>query len=418
MDQNIFIRQDRAEHYEFQLQVNGLPTDEIAVRFVLHSDPFMITIPCTRVKGDTWSVELPKMPFLEATTYQFVIEAVVEGHYFEAFRGSVTVAKSPEVYVRNSDAQVKLRNRDFTAAPSAKPATEPEETKVTAAAEEKSDTQSDTSTIPEPSSDRFKEILDKIKNSAKNAEKEEASDATEEETIDVEKQAVEDAEEKQEEEIEQEETETVKDAEEQVDKAAEKEKSNDKKDKKKESKKEKKTDTNKGKTKSDEKAKKVKEILDNLDKTTLVAEQPAVADPFANARKAADELLSKPESTPATDIQLEDTNTAPAKKTADRDKVKELINETRREREERKQREELRRQRLAEQHQQKQREEEEARQAAEQKKKDEESALLEARKQQESERDKKARQVLESIKKQPHDDKPRVKFQKGETIVK
>lgn len=179
MDQNIHIRQDTTETYEFQIAVSGLNASDMQARFVIHSDPFLMSFPCEHKTKETWTVELPKMAFIDPTTYTFTIEVMVDGYFFEAHRGSVTVVKSPEVYVKKSDSTVKIKNRSDNLPT---PATTSQQT--TKGKDEQPVIQPAADSVPEPKpvttskesgSDRFQEILNRIKQTTGTDEDEEKS---------------------------------------------------------------------------------------------------------------------------------------------------------------------------------------------------------------------------------------------------
>lgn len=154
MEHNIFITNSKAEHFDFDLEIKGLSGQDVSVRLVLHSDPFNMMFPATSLGEGKWTLEFPAMPFLEPSTYKFLIEAVVDGYYFPAHEGTMTVSKSPEVYVKKDDVTMKVRNKKVTVADT-EPATKPEEEKVKPA----------TTPQPAPSigDDKFKEIIDRLK---------------------------------------------------------------------------------------------------------------------------------------------------------------------------------------------------------------------------------------------------------------
>ncbi len=156
MENNVFIQSGKAEQFDFQLAVNGLSGQDVHVRFVLHSDPFHMMFPCVQSNGDNWSLQLPSMPWLEPSTYNFVIEVIADGYYFPAHEGTLTVSKSPEVYIKKSDATMKVRKGTSSTPLSI----------LNQPNEEKAD---EPIASPEPApvdkakADNFKEIIDRLK---------------------------------------------------------------------------------------------------------------------------------------------------------------------------------------------------------------------------------------------------------------
>ncbi len=169
MDNHVLLNNHIDNHFEFDLTVEGLKMDDIVVRFVIHAEPFNMVFLCEHLKGSMWFVDLPKMQYLEATTYSFVVEAIIDGYYFKAHSGALTVTKSPEVYVKTSESEMKVEGKTIpeekkkpetkiTLTPSIGPAANPvDPTPVTEVTQDE----------PKPSevvgSERIKEIIDRIK---------------------------------------------------------------------------------------------------------------------------------------------------------------------------------------------------------------------------------------------------------------
>jgi len=103
MDSNIILVNNKSQYFEFDLVVEGLDSADCKVRFTLYSNPYDISISCTPKGQDKWCFTIPPLPFMEITTYNFCISAVVDGYYFEAHKGILTLTKTPEVYVRGDD---------------------------------------------------------------------------------------------------------------------------------------------------------------------------------------------------------------------------------------------------------------------------------------------------------------------------
>lgn len=149
MDNNIFLQNSKGEQFDFELSVNGLSGADVHVRFVLKSDPFHMMFPCTHVSGDKWNLDLPAMPFLDVTTYNFVLEAIVDGYYFPAHEGTLTVTKSPEVYIKKADAEMKVTSSTA----SGQPPRSFDDAKADNQEEQKS----------EEKNDEFKKIINRLK---------------------------------------------------------------------------------------------------------------------------------------------------------------------------------------------------------------------------------------------------------------
>jgi DNA polymerase III gamma/tau subunit len=121
MSEQLIIVNSREHYFEFDLVVEGLDDSDAKVCFNILSQPFDMCFECKRVKPGKWGVDLPKMQYLVPTTYTFTVTAVITGYYFEAHRGEITVSKSPEIYVKREDMQMRVESR---AADAPKPVTE------------------------------------------------------------------------------------------------------------------------------------------------------------------------------------------------------------------------------------------------------------------------------------------------------
>lgn len=111
MDNHLLIVNNRSHYFEFDLTVEGLDDADAKVCFTILSKPFDMQFHCERVSGTRWGIELPKMGFMSPSTYTFTVTAVIDGYFFEAFRGNITVSKSHEVYVNKEDAVMKVESR-------------------------------------------------------------------------------------------------------------------------------------------------------------------------------------------------------------------------------------------------------------------------------------------------------------------
>lgn len=111
MDTNLNIVNNRTHYFEFDLVVEGLDDADAKVCFVILSQPFDMTFHCKRVGDNKWGLELPKLAFIEPTTYQVKITAVIDGYFFEAHRGTINITKSADVYVKTEDTKMKVESR-------------------------------------------------------------------------------------------------------------------------------------------------------------------------------------------------------------------------------------------------------------------------------------------------------------------
>lgn len=102
MDGIFSINNRKTNYFSFDLEIEGIDAKDAKPRFVIKYRPdYCLMFDCTHDDGDRWNVEIPELPFLERTTYNFVIEVIVDGYYFEGAKGTLNVVGTPEVYVRD-----------------------------------------------------------------------------------------------------------------------------------------------------------------------------------------------------------------------------------------------------------------------------------------------------------------------------
>lgn len=102
MDGIFSINNRKSNHFSFDLEIEGLDVNDVKPRFVIKYRPdYCLTFNCFHEDGDRWNVQIPELPFLERTTYNFVIEVIVDGYFFEGAKGTLNVVGTPEVYVRD-----------------------------------------------------------------------------------------------------------------------------------------------------------------------------------------------------------------------------------------------------------------------------------------------------------------------------
>lgn len=171
MDTNAIINSHVDNHFDFDLSVNGLKGENVVVRFVIEAEPFCMVFPCERKIDTKWSLHIPKLPGVEPATYRCYIEAMIDGYYFRPHEGSITVAKTPEVYVNKEQHQTKVRARPEPITPTQLGAEQPE----TAAPEPPRLAVGDT---------KLKELIDRLK-SGKGIEIEQEEEEQNETTTEV-----------------------------------------------------------------------------------------------------------------------------------------------------------------------------------------------------------------------------------------
>lgn len=97
MDNVVIITNTKSNEIEFDIDIQGLETEDMVVRFVIQTSEVLFAFPC-RKEDKKWVVTIPKLSYLEQTAFPFFIEVMTDGYYFEAIRGTVNVVGSPELY--------------------------------------------------------------------------------------------------------------------------------------------------------------------------------------------------------------------------------------------------------------------------------------------------------------------------------
>lgn len=99
MNNVISIIRTRNNDLEFEVDIKGVRTENVDVRFVIELDDMSYCFQCNAVDEteDTWSVNVPPLPQLSPKEYPFHMEVIVDGYFFEAFTGMLTVVNEPKV---------------------------------------------------------------------------------------------------------------------------------------------------------------------------------------------------------------------------------------------------------------------------------------------------------------------------------
>jgi len=94
----VTISNSKDNTLEFDVDVQGIETDEMAVRFVIETGSMNLGFDSEKKAKNKWSVKIPALPILDATMYPFHINIVVDGYNFTPLQGSVNVVGTHEVY--------------------------------------------------------------------------------------------------------------------------------------------------------------------------------------------------------------------------------------------------------------------------------------------------------------------------------
>ncbi len=99
--ENVTIVEGRVNEIEFEMNLSGVNKKEPAVRFVIENKSMNYTMIAKHGDGDNWAVSIPVIPNLKNKSYPFRLEVIVDGYYFEPFRGTVDIVAEPVVKTAN-----------------------------------------------------------------------------------------------------------------------------------------------------------------------------------------------------------------------------------------------------------------------------------------------------------------------------
>ena len=95
----VTIDNTKEQQLELEITVQGVDqTKETKVCFVIESEGMDFGFKAEKGESDTWVVNLPKLPMLERTTYDYKVVVISDGYYFEPASGIATVVGPRDVY--------------------------------------------------------------------------------------------------------------------------------------------------------------------------------------------------------------------------------------------------------------------------------------------------------------------------------
>lgn len=95
----VTIDNTKEQQLELEMTIQGIDgTKETKLCFVIESENMYFGFKAEKGEGDNWVVNLPKLPMLARTTYDYKIVVVSDGYYFEPASGIVTVVGPRDVY--------------------------------------------------------------------------------------------------------------------------------------------------------------------------------------------------------------------------------------------------------------------------------------------------------------------------------
>lgn len=125
MENIVVISNTKENTLEFDVDVQGIETDEMAVRFVIETGTMDLGFDSEKQAKNKWSVKIPALPILDTAMYPFHINIVVDGYNFTPLQGSVNVIGTHEVYASKPEnitlAPAKRKAKEVVQALNTKP---------------------------------------------------------------------------------------------------------------------------------------------------------------------------------------------------------------------------------------------------------------------------------------------------------
>ena len=114
MDNIISLMHSTPNSYDFSMKIEGMnfKPEELDVRFVIDCVSVLHSFRCKQ-DLDRFTVEIPRLNFLEKTMYQFRIEvSTANGYFFVPFKGSVNVVDPPSLNIPNINNTTIVKPRE------------------------------------------------------------------------------------------------------------------------------------------------------------------------------------------------------------------------------------------------------------------------------------------------------------------
>lgn len=95
----ITINRSNPTTVEFNMKIDGAAIEDASARFVIHTDEFDISIPCSKISQETFNASVPALPFIETGVLDCTIEVIVAGQVFKPLTGMITIVDNIKVEV-------------------------------------------------------------------------------------------------------------------------------------------------------------------------------------------------------------------------------------------------------------------------------------------------------------------------------
>jgi len=83
---------------QFDIAVKGTAVSDMRVRFVIAYGAVSFSYVCKQgTEAAQWIVQIPKPDYIDGGSYDFRVEIITNGYYFEPYKGTVHVSSEPSV---------------------------------------------------------------------------------------------------------------------------------------------------------------------------------------------------------------------------------------------------------------------------------------------------------------------------------
>lgn len=110
MDNILLLNANKKNIFEFDVEVQGVDASKsVDVRFVMHVEDIMYGFPAKKEKENStkYVVEVPSLPHLPKSTFNFTVELITDGYLFEGAKGVVNISGDPLAHVTAPKVQIK-----------------------------------------------------------------------------------------------------------------------------------------------------------------------------------------------------------------------------------------------------------------------------------------------------------------------
>lgn len=111
METQVLITNVRENELQFDISIEGTNVEDMRARFVIKDNGVDHVFPC--VQSDTanrLNVIIPKLDYLKPGSYEFYVEVITNGYYFEPYQDTLTVVSTPIVKPSGTETRLPTPN--------------------------------------------------------------------------------------------------------------------------------------------------------------------------------------------------------------------------------------------------------------------------------------------------------------------